>query len=184
MSTRGIVVLFSTINLMTATTLCFAGFQGFKQLISYGDCREVCAYSRIGFGANGLSDELLLVILLALSVVHLIGGLSALNMSDAGLMVFMSAYVLRFLILAIDCVVKGVIGQQVWWELLLLKDSRQSKISNDFRLCVTGIQFCFLLWSIVLMGRFRENTRHQIQRKSLHMILESWFLEKSQKTYN
>ena len=183
MSIKGSVVLFSTVNLMAATTLSFAGFQGVRQLLSYGDCRDVCAYARIAFRADGLSDELLLVIILMLSVVHLLGGLSAINMSYSGLMIFMSAYVLRFLILVIHSAVKAVVAPRDWQEVLLMVDNRQTKIANDFRLCVTVIQLCLLFWSIALMVRFRDMANNRIKQRSLRMVLESWLLETKQRSF-
>ena len=182
MPVKSIIVLFSTINLMSATTLWFIGFQGIRQISSSGRCGEVCFYVRVAFGANSFSDEFLLVITLLLAVIHLIGGLAATQASECGLTVFASAYIIRFLILVIDSTVKAAVGPHNWKDLLLMVDHKQSKVANDFRLCVTIVQLFLVIWSLALIARFRALNNRRIKRQSLNMVLQSWLLENRRKT--
>lgn len=182
MPIKSVIVLFSTINLMSATTLWFIGFQGIRQISSTGRCGEICFYVRLAFGANSLSDELLLVTTLLLAVIHLIGGLAAIQGSECGLTVFVSAYIIRFLVLAIDSTVKAAVGPHNWRDLLLMVDDKQSNAANDFRLCVAIVQFFLVLWSLALIARFRSLAYHRIKRQSLNMVLQSWLLENSSKS--
>jgi hypothetical protein len=65
-------------------------------------CEGVCSYiQNAGFDIKGLSGEVALVLIFLISIVHLIEGILTLNISSNWLMVFVSAYVLRFLMLFI-----------------------------------------------------------------------------------
>ncbi len=76
-------------------------------------CEGVYSYvQNAGFDTKGLSGEVALVLIFLVSIVHLIGGISALNISFNWLMVFVSAYVLRFLMLIILIAFRAFVGKK------------------------------------------------------------------------
>ena len=180
MHSKTSIVLFSSICLTIGTTLLFIGIRGVRQMKEENNCREVCRFAGIGFAAEGLTDRLVLVIIIVSSIVHFIGGLSAMNLSYVGLTVFVSAYGLRFLILFNQMAIKALTTSSKYnWktykELLLMIDSKQTKVLNDFRLILTIGQLFLFFWSLLLIRKFLElSQRRRLKNITLNMILESW----------